>query len=266
LVAKKLASEEEMAKSSTKVFPYQLMVAYEAAKTVPHEIREALQDAMEIATRNVPPLGKAYVAIDTSGSMGSPITGNRMDARGRRAPASSVRCVDVASLFGASVLRTNRDAELIPFAEGVKPAVFNPRDTIATNAGKLAAMWGGGTNCSAVLQKLNAEHRKGDCVIYVSDYESWVDSNRNAAWSRYYGVAGEGTGMMAEWQKFKRRNPNAKLICIDLTPYTTTQVKEHEDILQVGGFSDQVFNVVAAFVEGGNSKNYWVDLIDSIDL
>jgi 60 kDa SS-A/Ro ribonucleoprotein len=163
-------------------------------------------------------------------------------------------------LFGASVLRTNRDAEVIPFAETVRQAQFNPRDTVATNAQKCAGMWGGGTNCSAVLQWLNQRKATGDAVVYVSDYESWVDGRRHY----YYG--NQGTAMMNEWNAFKRRNQDAKLVCIDLTPYNTGQVEEKKDILQVGGFSDQVFNVVAAFIEGGNSENYWVDVIDSVEL
>lgn len=252
LVAERLRNEEEIAKA--RVFPYQLMMAYQMTTSVPFEVREALQDAMEIATKNVPAMGKVYVAIDVSGSMGSPVTGRRGTA------TTKVRCVDVAALFGASVLRTNRDAEVIPFAETVRQAQFNPRDTVATNAQKCAGMWGGGTNCSAVLQWLNQRKATGDAVVYVSDYESWVDGRRHY----YYG--NQGTAMMNEWNSFKRRNQDAKLVCIDLTPYNTGQVEEKKDILQVGGFSDQVFNVVAAFIEGGNSENYWVDVIDSVEL
>jgi len=39
-----------------------------------------------------------------------------------------------------------------------------------------------------------------------------------------------------------------KLICINLRPNTATQAPERSDILNVGGFSDAVFCVVAAFL------------------
>ena len=39
-----------------------------------------------------------------------------------------------------------------------------------------------------------------------------------------------------------------KLVCIDLQPNSTTQAPERGDILNVGGFSDAVFGVVAAFL------------------
>ena len=40
--------------------------------------------------------------------------------------------------------------------------------------------------------------------------------------------------------------PSPKLVCIDLQPYTTTQAPERSDILNVGGFIDAVFSVMAA--------------------
>jgi 60 kDa SS-A/Ro ribonucleoprotein len=125
-----------------------------------------------------------------------------------------------------------------------------------TNAEKLASVGGGGTNCSAPMQLLNSRRQKADVVVYISDYESWVDG------AGY----GRGTGLMTEWTRFKDHNPKAKLVCIDLTPRANHQVKEHEDILQVGGFSDAVFDVIAKFVEGGWNKNFWVDTIQKIPL
>lgn len=113
---------------------------------------------------------------------------------------------------------------------------LNPRDSIMTNAAKLASIGGGGTSCSAPLQKLNAEDVKGDLVILVSDNESWADP-----------VAGRGTAMMKKWRAFKQRNPKAKLVCIDLQPNETTQAPESDDVLNIGGFSDSVFEVIAKF-------------------
>ena len=74
LIAERLRDPMKIAKS--RVFPYQLMVAYMAAagnKEIPAYVANALQDAMEIATRNVPEFpGKVYVFPDISGSMHSP--------------------------------------------------------------------------------------------------------------------------------------------------------------------------------------------------
>jgi 60 kDa SS-A/Ro ribonucleoprotein len=54
------------------------------------------------------------------------------------------------------------------------------------------------------------------------------------------------------------------LISIDLQPYGTTQAPERDDILNIGGFSDAVFNVVAAFL--GDDTARFVAEVESIEL
>ncbi len=233
-----------------RVFPYQLLAAWAMASDVPRPVKEALEEAMEIATSNVPVVtGKVYVCPDTSGSMTSPVTGHR------RGATTKVSCLDVAALVAAALLRKNPDAEVLPFAEGVKKARLNPRDTVTTNAGALAALGGGGTNCSAPLAELNRRGAKGDLVVYVSDNQSWVDVR-----------AGRGTATMQEWSRFQARSPDAKLVCIDVQPYGTTQAAGREDVLNVGGFSDQVFEVVAEFGRGGRGSDHWVRVIEEVTI
>jgi 60 kDa SS-A/Ro ribonucleoprotein len=107
--------------------------------------------------------------------MHAPVTGNRGTA------TTAVRCIDVAALVAAAMLRKNPDGEVLPFNDKVVPVVLNRRDSVMTNAAKLAALPQGGTNCSAPLAHLNERGAKGDMVIYVSDNQSWVDAaNANA--------------------------------------------------------------------------------------
>jgi 60 kDa SS-A/Ro ribonucleoprotein len=193
--------------------------------------------------------GKVYIFPDVSGSMQSPVTGHRAGA------TTAVRCIDVAALVAASIMRRNGDAEVLPFGTAICPVPINPRDSIMTNAQKLAAINGGGTNCSAPLAELNRRKAQGDLIVYVSDNESWADPQR-----------GRGTETMRQWAQFKVNNPNARLVCIDIQPYATTQAAESEDILNVGGFSDQVFTLVARFAEGKLSGEHWVSEIEGISL
>jgi 60 kDa SS-A/Ro ribonucleoprotein len=207
---------------------------------------------MEIAIENVPKIdGKIYVLPDISGSMHSPATGYRQGA------TTAVRCLDIAALVAAAMLRKNPSADVIPFSDNVVEAKLNPRDSVMTNAEKLANLPSGGTNCSAPLRHLNQRQAKGDLVIYVSDNESWMDSNRS--WNR-------GTETMAQWNEFKSRNKNAKLVCIDIQPYATTQAAERADILNIGGFSDQVFEVINEFVKGDLNAEHWVGVIEKIEI
>jgi 60 kDa SS-A/Ro ribonucleoprotein len=237
----------------TRVFPYQLMAAYTMTGTgVPTIVREALQDAMEVAVGNVPVLpGRVVVCPDVSGSMRSPVTGHRAGG------TTAVRCIDVAALVAAAVLRANRSARVMPFERDVVEIDLNPRDAVLTNARKLAAIGGGGTNCSAPVERLVAERAAVDLVVFVSDNQSWVDAAKHPH---------QGTGLMQAWAKLKERNPEAKLVCIDIQPYATTQAQERADILNVGGFSDAVFDAIAAFAEAGSGADRWVDEIERIVL
>lgn len=252
LIAGKLSDAEIVAK--VKVFPYQLLAAYLNTTDVPVKVTNALQDAMEHATKNIPEInGKIFVFPDVSGSMGSPITGSRGTA------TSKVLCNQVAALVAAALVRKNPETEVIPFGSHTFKVKLNPRDSIMTNATMLAGLPGGGTNCSAPLAELNARGAKGDLVIYVSDNESWMDSSGNG-----YGW-GRGTGTLQEWNKFKTRNPNAKLVCIDLTPNTTMQAIDRDDILNIGGFSDNVFEVISEFAKSGLGR-HWTDVIEAVKL
>ena len=66
---------------------------------------------------------------------------------------------------------------------------------------------------------------------------------------------------MNQWKVFKKRNRTAKMICIDIQPYGTTQAAESDDIINVGGFSDQVFKLIADVAGGRFSKDHWVNEI-----
>lgn len=249
-VAERLRDETAIRKA--RVFPYQLMAAHAMASTVPAAIREALQDAMEIAVSNVPAIhGKVVICPDVSGSMSYPVTGFR------RGSTTAVRCIDVAGLVAAAFLRANPEARVIPFEQDVVELDLNPRDTVLTNAARLASIGGGGTNCSAPLQRLVAEKAKVDLVVFVSDNESWVDADPNVH---------RGTAMMQAWQKLKALNPEAKLVCINIQPSTTTQAVERPDILNIGGFSDAVFEVIGAFHRGELTPDHLVGEIDKIAL
>jgi 60 kDa SS-A/Ro ribonucleoprotein len=216
-------------------------------------IRDALQDAMEHALANVPAFeGRVVVCPDVSGSMSSAVTGQRGSA------TSAVRCIDVAALVAAAVLRKNPQARVLPFEQDVVKLSLNSRDSVMTNAQALASIGGGGTNCSAPLALLNKERAMVDLVILVSDNESWMDATRRGA-----------TQTMREWEALKQRCPQARLVCIDIQPYATTQAAERRDIMNVGGFSDAVFEVVALFAQGKTGESgaeHWVGEIEKVSL
>ena len=246
-VAARLADQDEIRRS--RQFPYQYLAAYmHASDEVPQKIKTALHKAAEIACGNVPELpGPVVIGLDVSGSMASPVTGNR-----GHGATSKMRCVDVAALFAAAILRRNPDSVVIPFDTAAHEARLDPSDSVLSLAERLAKYGGGGTNCSLPLAAANARYanRKFAGCVLVSDQESWVGAGRTGS-----------TAVVTKWQTFVRNQvrlhgkgfAGPKLVCIDLQPYTTTQAPDRSDILNVGGFSDAVFSVVAAFLadDGG---------------
>lgn len=254
IVAKRLADKETIKR--VKVFPYQLLAAFLAAQEgVPAKITEALQDAMELATENVPSLDcDVVVCPDVSGSMSSPITGDRGSA------TTKMRCIDVAALIASVLLRNNKTARVLPFENRVVDIHMNGRDSVMTNAQKLASIGGGGTACQAPLARLNTQHEKADLIVIVSDNESWVTSG-------YRSMFHTGTDLMAEWSKFKQYNKGAKMVLIDLQPGNTTQAPDKkDDILNVGGWNDACFTVMNDFLHGNIEANTLVKAVEAVEI
>jgi 60 kDa SS-A/Ro ribonucleoprotein len=256
-VADRIADESEIRRS--KQFPYQYFAAYlNADDNVPQKIKTALHKAAEIACGNVPELpGPVVIGLDTSGSMSSAVTGHR-----GRGATSKMRCIDVAALFAAAILRRNPDSVVIPFDTSAYDAKIDPNDSILSIAERLAKYGGGGTDCSLPLVAANQKHskRKFAGIVLVSDNESWVGTGRHGS-----------TGVMTAWEAFVAnqrklagKEAAPKLVNIDLQPYQTVQACERADIMNIGGFSDSVFNVISAFLADNNQR--FVAEVEAIEL
>jgi 60 kDa SS-A/Ro ribonucleoprotein len=257
-VAQRIAGADEIRRG--RQFPYQYLAAYlNAEANVPQAIRDALGQAAEMACGNVPQLPEPIIiGLDVSGSMSSAVTGYR-----GRGATSKVRCVDVAALFAAALVRRNPGSVVIPFDTAAYQADVSANESILDLAGRLAQFGGGGTNCELPLAEANQTYRDrrfAGCVL-VSDMESWVGSGRAGS-----------TGVVTEWQTFvanqKRLHDGdwagPKLVCIDLQANTTSQAPERADILNIGGFSDAVFEVVASFL--GDEPERFVREVEAIEL
>jgi 60 kDa SS-A/Ro ribonucleoprotein len=177
-----------------------------------------------------------------------------------------MRCVDVAALFAAAVLRRNPDSVVVPFDTRAYEAKFDPQDTILSLSERLAKYGGGGTDCSLPLHEANTRYgkRRFAGVVLVSDCESWVYGGRAFAYAPH-----GATGVMNEWQRFVKNQERLgvkapKLVCIDVQPYRTSQAPERDDILNIGGFSDAVFNVVASFL--ADDPGRFVREVEAVEL
>ncbi len=265
-IAAKLSNKDEVKRAHA--MPYQLFAAFKATEDnargyagygsrpatapteVPAECRLALQQAYETAVSLIPALpGHTAVAVDCSGSMGSHITGRQGNSK-----PSVITCNEGAALIAATIVRGSPNSSVMRFDYTATRVKINPLDSVMTNAAKIAAN-GGSTNCSAPVQLLLDAGEECDTIVIISDYESWKDSTDTHA------------GLGRIWARYRAKFPRAKLICIDLSPNTTLQVKgDHEDgIYHIGGFADAVFPLIQRFARGEN-KATWLDTIKAIRL
>lgn len=263
-VARRLQDAETIKK--VRVFPYQCLTAYKFVNDdMPMTIKLALQTALDFSLENIPNIdGKVAVLLDVSGSMSSPVTGDRGSA------TTKISCLQVAAMVAAALLRKNPETIVIPFATEVHAVQLNPRDSVATLTDILVKFGGGGTNCGIAMQRLNKLNTTFDMVIMISDNESWIGSAKRQVWVRNASGAGQQfvpSLVMQEWKTLKQRNKRAKLVCIDLTPDTTVQAPSADkDIINIGGFSDNVFNILAAFAEDKWTPKFWVDTVEGVKI
>lgn len=252
-VAKRLQDKAAIEKGN--VYPYQLLTAYQNTRDVPLEITNALQIALEKATENVPFIpGGIIVIVDVSGSMSNPITG-------RRGVSSTTRCVDVAALIASCILRKNQRTIIVPVDTEVHQCRLNPLDSIVTNATILSRFGGGGTDLSKAMKEIArnpATVANLDLIVVISDNESWMDTKPN-----YYGNA---SASMQYWNLIHEFNKKTKLVCIDLTPNTTTQFTDTPNVFNIGGFSDNVFDLIASIAKGEATQDMFVKAIESYNI
>lgn len=251
VVAERLSDPKQARESGQ--LPYQWLAAYlHADPQLPQAIRGALHRAAEVACGNVPSVGgPLLIGVDVSGSMADPISGKGTGH------ASKMRCVDVAALAAVALFRANPDSQIVPFDHLPHECTLDPADSILSLAERLAKFGGGGTNCAIPLAQANVLHRaeggRGPryrgCVL-ISDNQSWIDAGQRGI-----------TGVLSEWETFVaqqvRLQPTGarpKLVCLDLAPNSTSQAQDRGDILNIGGFSDAVFDVIAGFFSGDDCR------------
>lgn len=234
-IAAKLRDPAQVRKA--RAMPYQIFAAYKNATDVPCEVRDALHDAMEAATTNITALnGRVVVAVDCSWSMRRSVTGTNGKGIG-----STVLCNDVAALIASCIVRTNPGTKVYRFDTTAELVVLEPRDTVMTNA-KVIGTSGGGTNVACSVNKMIEDKVACDTLVIISDNESWVHSY------------GHDT-LINVWNRYKKAMnlPNARLVCIDLDAGSTSQAPDQSGaVLNIGGFSDAYFEVVAEFANGGS--------------
>lgn len=213
-VAARLADPEQVRRS--RQFPYRFLSAYRAAPSL--RWGHALEQALTASTANIPVLpGRTLVLVDTSGSMGSRVSGK-----------SQVRHVDVGALFGTALAARGCDVDLVGFANGVfrhpltaGGAVLRQAETFCERVGEV----GHGTETVAALRATYDGH---DRVVIVSDMQAFAYPGRG-------GGMPVSDAIPAEVPMFGINTSGYGKASID-----TGRPSRYE----VGGFSDALFRMV----------------------
>ena len=133
-----------------------------------------------------------------------------------------------------------RGAEVLPFADAVRPASVSARHSVMTNAAQLSALGGGGTSVSAPLARLNARQAAGDLVVIVSDNELLVDAR-----------PGRATATLRNWPGSARLTRGPGSCSSTSSRRRRRRPSSGRTFSTSAGPPDQVFELVADFAADG---------------
>jgi 60 kDa SS-A/Ro ribonucleoprotein len=229
--AERLTNAEALRKA--KILPFQLYTAYRMfdAKTPAEQmVSEALVAAMDAAFVNLPDLGGTVcIAPDVSGSMSGVI-----------AKMTKVRYIDIAGIFAAALLKANPRALVLPFENKVVDVKLSARDSLMTNADKLARIGGGGTAVSAPVSHLLDRKIKVDTFIGITDNIEWATDQSGRH------------GFLPTWFAYKDQiAPDAKAYLLTIAPYRhAVAPPDTPDTHYIYGWSDSVLQYIALTRQG----------------
>lgn len=227
LAVRKLTDPLEIKKS--KQLPFRFVTAYENVNGN-RALTDALSIAMDIAVENTPELsGKTLIAVDSSGSMGGGWSG----ARGTDTPMAK------ASIFGATLVRANANADLVLYDTSLKEMKVSGRTPVIdiTNKIRSEAM-GGGTDTGLVFRYIAQTGKHYDRIIIISDNEAWASHTQH------------------EYTSYKKATGQDPFVyAIDIAGYGTTDIKGGK-VFHLTGWSGRLLDFIGRIEEGDSLVKY----------
>ena len=210
------------------------------------ELLDALEKAVQASAANIKGFDyntRVLLACDVSGSMQTPVSAK-----------SKVLLYDVGLMLAMLLQSRCKNVEVGMFGNTWK-TIAVPRNNILGNVQefyKREGEVGYATNGYLVIQDILVRNVKVDKVMLFTDCQLW---NTNAGGSQH---------IEFQWNRYKRDvAPNARLYLFDLKGYGQAPLQIlRNDVYLVAGWSDKVFEVLAA-LENGSSA---LDAINNIEL
>jgi len=253
-----LADAEQVAKA--KQFPFRYLAAYRELlaagtdapvkgltrkvsalllgnKGYTGELLDALEKAVQASAANIKGFGydtRVLLACDVSGSMQTPVSAK-----------SKVLLYDVGLMLAMLLASRCKNVEVGMFGDSWK-IITVPRSNILGNVQefyKREGEVGYSTNGFLVIKDLLARKVKVDKVLLFTDCQLWNSSSTT------------GDHIQPLWLRYKAAvAPEAKLYLFDLKGYGQAPLQLlQNDVYLVAGWSDKVFDVLAALENGGSA-------------
>jgi 60 kDa SS-A/Ro ribonucleoprotein len=235
-----LADANQVAKS--KQLPFRFLAAYRELKDINSgytpSILAALEDAVVASIANMRGFGfdtSIVIACDVSGSMQIPISAK-----------SKVLNYDIGLMLGMMLQSKCKNVESGMFGDRWK-VINMPNRSILQNVQEYYRREGEvgySTNGYLVIEDLLKRQKAVDKVMIFTDVQMWdssVNNNNNIANS---------------WLKYRQTvAPNAKLYLFDLAGHGNTplDLSQGNDVHLIAGWSDKIFDILAAIEEGGDA-------------
>ncbi len=219
-----------------KQLPFRFLAAYRELKQLrsPYATMamNSLEDAITASVDNMKGFGyntRVLIACDVSGSMQKAISAK-----------SSIMMFDIGLVLG--MLMQSKCKVVVTGMFGDKWKIINmPNKGVLANVDeyyKREGEVGYATNGHKVIDDLIKRNVHMDKVMLFTDCQLWDNK---------FG----GASLQASWVAYKRIVPTAKLYLFDLAGYGNTPINiERNDVHLIAGWSDKVFDVLAAIENG----------------
>jgi 60 kDa SS-A/Ro ribonucleoprotein len=214
---------------------YRKVLALDGGAVAP--VLAALESAIASSASNLRGFGadtRVVVACDVSGSMQKPIS-----------PRSKVLLYDVGLVL-AMLLQSHCQHVVTGLFGDVWQRITLPQGPVLGNVQALygrANAVGYSTNGYLMVQDLRQRREVVDKVMLFTDCQLWSGPGRNDA-------------LAQEWAAYRANvAPQARLYLFDLAGYgpTPLDVRAEQGVALIAGWSDKVFDVLAALENGGDA-------------
>jgi 60 kDa SS-A/Ro ribonucleoprotein len=217
--------------SKSLVFPHQIDLAFEVLlqeTSIPHgrktKLLTAVNEAYELSIPNLKELfthGRTAVIFDTSASMQDGWSGTKMGKT-----SINAKPVEKAALIAATFVK-GIGGDMYHFASTCEKLNYNPLDSIntikkvGTNAiGKV----GHGTSFDTIFRTLEGKY---DRIFVISDMQG-----------------GDSIVRGSSYQSYVNKHGQPYVYAIDLCGYGTTMFKQNQKLINLFGYSKDIYEMV----------------------